>query len=235
MGLLLLGMVAGALTTIAGMGGGVLLLAVVSLVTDPREALAITAPALFVGNLHRALLYRAQIDRRVGAGFVLGAFPGSLVGALLVVALPLWLLNAVMVGMVGLAIARALGLWRWNPSTRAMVPAAAGVGLIAATSGGAGLLVGPLLMAAGLSGEAYISTTALAAVAMHLGRILGYGASGMLTAHTLSLAALLTVAILCGNLVGVRLRKRITPRLSTRIELGVLVLAVLLCLAGVSR
>lgn len=235
MELLLLGLLAGILTTVAGMGGGILLLAALSLLRDPREALAITAPALFVGNLHRAVLFRHKIDRKVALPFSLGALPGSLVGALLVVALPLWVLKVLLVVMVGLALGRSLGWWRWTPSSRVIVPAAAGVGLVSATAGGAGLLLSPLLMSTGLTGDAYIATVALCAVALHLGRIVGYGAGGMLTAQTLSLGAGLTVAILAGNLVGARIRKRLPSSASVPIELTVLVVSAALCLAGVTR
>lgn len=57
-----LGLIAGALTTLAGLGGGLMLVGTLSLLYDPRLALAITAPALLVGNLHRATMYRTFID-----------------------------------------------------------------------------------------------------------------------------------------------------------------------------
>jgi hypothetical protein len=63
-----LGLLAGVLTTVAGMGGGMMLVVVLSLVWDPRVALASTAPALLVGNAHRAYLYRAQVARQISAG-----------------------------------------------------------------------------------------------------------------------------------------------------------------------
>src|SRR5688500_8849129 len=106
-----LGLTAGALTTVAGLGGGLLLLLVLSLVWDAHTALAVTAPALLIGNFHRAWMFRSKIDRRVARAFVTGAFPGALVGALFAIAVPEPVLHAMMLAMTLLAIARAYDLF----------------------------------------------------------------------------------------------------------------------------
>lgn len=230
-----LGVLAGLLTTIAGLGGGILLQVALSLSLGPRVALAITAPALLIGNLHRAILYRAHIDRGVARSFVIGALPGSVVGGLAAVVMPVWAIHGLMLAMTSLAVARYAGLWRWRPSARVMVPAAAGIGGISATSGGAGLLVSPLMLSTGLTGEAYISTVAVSAVAMHTGRLLAYGAGGLVTARTLAYGAGLTVAILVGNTLGARARRVIPESAGPRLELAVLLVATALAVAGVAR
>ena len=92
--LVVLGVLAGGLTTVAGMGGGVMLVLALSLVASPVEALAITSPALLVGNLHRVAVGRRAIDRAVARPFVLGALPGSLLGGLVAVAVPPALLQS---------------------------------------------------------------------------------------------------------------------------------------------
>lgn len=235
MGLIPLGILAGMLTTIAGLGGGILLQVALSLVVGPRVALAITAPALLVGNLHRAVLYRAHIDRNVARAFALGALPGSVVGGLAAVVLPAGVMHALMLGMAALAIARHLGWWRWEPSRAVLVPAAAGIGAVSATSGGAGLLVSPLMLSTGLSGERYVSTVAVAAVAMHAGRFVAYGLGGLVNGRSLALGAALTVAILLGNLLGARARARLSAATAPRLEVGVLCVATILAVAGVAR
>lgn len=235
MELIPLGVLAGMLTTIAGLGGGILLQVALSLAVGPRVALAITAPALLVGNLHRAVLYRAHIDRDIARAFALGALPGSIVGGFAAVVLPANVMHALMLGMTALAVARHLGWWRWKPSRAVLVPAAAGIGAVSATSGGAGLLVSPLMLSTGLSGERYVSTVAVAAVAMHTGRLVAYGVGGLVNAHTLTLGAALTVAILLGNLLGARVRAALPTSAAPRVEVGVLCVATALAVAGVAR
>ena len=232
--LLPLGALAGVLTTVTGMGGGVLLLLALSLASGPAEALALTSPALLVGNLHRLALYRGDVDRRVASSLALGALPGSLLGGLVAVALPALAVQALLVLATALALTRALGLYDVRPSTAALVPAGFGVGAAAATTGSAGLLIGSLILASGLTGARYIATVAAVAVAMHLGRIVAYGAGGLVTTTTLLASAALALAILAGNTVGERVRRGLDARLATRLELGVLVTCMLLALAGLA-
>ena len=229
-----LGLTAGALTTVAGLGGGLLLLLVLSLVWDAHTALAVTAPALLVGNFHRAWMFRSKIDRRVGRAFVAGALPGALLGGLFAIAVPEAVLHVAMLAMTLLAIARACDLFRWEPSPAQLVPAAAGIGVLTATGGGAGVLVSPLLMASGLKGEAYVATGAVGACAMHVGRIIGYGAGGLVDTSTLLASAFLAVALLAGNVAGKHLRRHFSDTATTRIEIGVLMVCSGLAVAGLA-
>lgn len=229
-----LGIVAGVLTTVAGMGGGMLLVLSLSVVWGPLPALSVTAPALIVGNAHRAVSYRASIARELAIPFAVGAVPGSLVGGLLAVALPAWALDAILLGTTALALLRTAGLWEWRPRAAHIVPAGAGIGALAATSGGAGMLVCPLFMAAGLRGERYVATVAAAAVAMHVGRSVAYGLAGLESDATLLRAAVLALSLLVGNMLGGLVRKQINARASRAIEIGVLVVAVGLAALGLA-
>lgn len=230
--LLLLGALSGALTTVTGMGGGVLLLLVLSLLTSPAEALAITSPALLVGNAHRLAMHWRDVDRRVGGALALGALPGSALGGLLAVAVPTVVLEALLVLTTALALARTFGYLSFKPGARALLPAGFGIGVATATTGGGALMLSPLLLATGLTGARYVATAAAVAVAIHVGRLLGYGAGGLITRETLIAAAILAVAIIAGNALGQRLRRHIDAAAGARLELGVLLVCVALALAG---
>ena len=242
--LLLIGVAAGILTTVAGLGGGMILVLVLSLVWGPTAALASTAPALLLGNLHRLYLFRSRVDGRIAAAFACGALPGSVAGGALMIALPERALQGVMVVMTAIAVARAIRGDRPRsnvapPRRRAMLaalaPAGFGIGSLAATSGGVGLLAGPVLMAAGLTGEAYVATGAAVSATMHVGRLIAYGAGGLFSKEIVSYAAILAAAILSGNLIGKRLRRRIEQKHTLRIEIGALVACVALALVGLGR
>jgi len=209
MWLVLLGLVAGAVTTVAGMGGGMLLLLGLSLLLDPMTALAVSAPALLVGNTHRAVLFRHTIRREVAVPFVIGSLPGALAGGLLAGAAPAWLLEIAMVGMTGVALARSAGRLSFRAPPIVLVPAGLSVGLLAATSGG-GVLASPVLRAAGLSGESFVATSSTIAVFMHASRWLGYGLAGHATEANLESSAVVALAIVIGNAVGRALRRRLT-------------------------
>jgi uncharacterized membrane protein YfcA len=227
-----LGLAAGALTTVAGMGGGISLVLALSLLSDPATALAACAPALLVGNAHRLAAHIDHVDRRIALAVSSGALPGSVAGGFLAAALPTAWLQALLFVGTALAVLRALGLLKLTAPSSALVPAGFGIGAASATTSGAGLLMGPLLMASGLTGEAYIATGAFVSIAMHVGRLFAYGASGLLSSATLVIAGILMVSILGGNVLGERIRKRITPKVGARIELATLVGCVALALLG---
>lgn len=231
--LLILGVFAGALSTLAGLGGGMLLVLVLSAWIDPRTALVTTAPALLLANAHRAWLFRASFDRRVAGAFVLGAFPGALLGSLLTVVLPAAALSWILLAVALLAAARGLGWITWTPRPGALAPAGLAAGTVAATSG-AGVLVSPVLLASGIRGDAFIATASASALAIHVGRILGYGAGGLLREETLAASALLAVGLFAGNLLGTRARHRVGERNMTALTYGTLGVVVVLATLGVA-
>ncbi len=221
---LALALFAGALTTVAGMGGGQVLLLGLAAWWDPATALTATGPALLVGNGHRLWLFREGLgDVR---GFVVAAFTGAIVGGLIATMVPEWTLRAMMIGMAGLAGARAFGLKLRVPAG-AFIPGGFIAGIVSANGGGAGLIIGPMLLAHGTSGSRYIATMAAGGVSIHLGRTLAYGASGWVDAQTMWVGGALAVGIATGNALGARARTHIPRGWSGRLELG----AVGACLA----
>jgi uncharacterized membrane protein YfcA len=124
---------------------------------------------------------------------------------------------------------------RWSPPAAALLPASALVGVVGATTGAGGALLSPLVVSATGGGLPYIATAASCAVLLHVGRVGGYAAAGRLDGSTVAWSALLVVCLLTGNLLGLRLRARLTPALARRIELTALVVAAALALAGLAR
>lgn len=235
MGLLaILGLVAGALTTLAGMGGGLLLLLGLSAAMDPLSALMITGPALLVGNLHRVVLYREQIQRDLAMRFMLGAAPGAMLGGLVAVAIPENLLRGGMVLLALAAAGKSLTNWSFTPPVGALVPGGAAVGFVTATSGGGGLIAGPLWLASGLSGRRYVGTGAVGASVVHLFRLTGYGAGGVLNGDLLLLGLFGAGCIVVGNHIGDHLRRRTPEHWIPRLEISVVVSCLGLALIGLT-
>lgn len=229
----LLGLTGGFLTTVSGMGGGLLLVTALSLLWGPHHALPISALALLVGNLHRFALYRESLRADIARPLLIGLVPGSAIGALLVAGMPPAILQVAMLALVGLALARAALGWTWRLPVAALAPAGGAVGVMAGTAGGAAVLTSPLLMATGIRGDEYMATMSLAAAAMHLARMAGYGAGGLVGGATFAWAGFLAVTLVAGNLLGRASRKRMSPRLRGGFEYGVLAAAGLLAVIGV--
>lgn len=230
--LVALGIVAGILTTVAGQGGGLMLLLAASALSGPHAALAMTTPALLLGNLHRAILFRRSIDRAVATRLVAGAVPGALLGGFAAGAAPPWLLQIVLVGVTALAVAKAAGKIAFAVPRGALLPAGFALGAMTGSAGGAGVLNAPILLAVGLRGAAFVGTSATLAFAAHVGRAAGYFGQGLFSAETLVGSAFLAAAIFVGNSLGERLRRRVDERWTIRLEHGVLVVCVVLSVLG---
>ena len=125
-----LALLAGALTTVAGMGGGLLLIVALSALWDPRFALAVTGPALLLGNIHRFWLYRADLDRRAALRYLAGGVPGALVGGWALLAAPPALLRGGMVVLAAMALLRSLGGGRFGLPQAALVPGGFATGFV---------------------------------------------------------------------------------------------------------
>lgn len=212
------GMVAGVLTTLAGMGGGLLLLAGLGSWFGAREALALSTPALFVSNLHRVYLLRKDVVRPTLTLFAVGAVPGALVGSLTAAVVPQALLSAILVVATLLAFARFLGILRINARPAIVAPAGFGIGALTGTAGGAGALVAPLYLSLGLTGTQYVATVSASAVVMHAVRIVGYGVGGMFGAGLFPELGLLLAGLLLGNGLGLRIRPHVSERATRWIE-----------------
>ncbi|MEZ4404017.1 MAG: sulfite exporter TauE/SafE family protein [Kofleriaceae bacterium] len=230
--LLAIGVLGGVLTTVTGVGGGMVALALLSLVMPPAAALALSAAALAVGNAHRAVLYAHAVDRRLLPRFGAGLGVGALAGALVVTHLPAVVLRGALVAVAGLALARALGWSTWAPSVRTLAGTGAVVGAVGASAGGAGVLVAPVLLAAGVRGDGYVATVAASALILNSARVAGYALGGLYTAAMAPALAALAAALVVGNLLGRRLRAHVRGPWLDRVELAAPLVAVAVTLVG---
>lgn len=229
--LVLTGAFAGITSTTVGVGGGFLAVVILSIFMDPVEALALSSPAVLAGNLHRVALYGKDVDRAAAVRFIVGALPGALIGGLAAVALPSTMLRALLVVAALLGVAQATGWLRIRPGQRGMVAGGFGSGFLTATSG-ASAFVAPTLLAGGVRGNAFVATAALGLSTIHLTRMVMYGTGGLLTADLMLGSALLTLAVLTGNLVGRSLRARLPSDFTHRLSYGVLVPLFALAVVG---
>jgi uncharacterized protein len=233
--LALFGLIAGILTTLTGQGGGLFLLLVLSWRLGPHAALALSAPALLFGNLHRVITFRRSINASVALRFGLGALPGSLLGGSFAGAMPGSVLRVTLVCATALTLAKAFGLIRFEVSKAVYPWAGLALGFLTGTSGGAGVLLSPVLLASGLSGEPYIATQSVIAVAMHLGRIFAYGHSGLFQDTSLWQIMAITLSIFAGNALADRIKKRMTIRAISVTEHTTLVACTLLSVTSLAR
>jgi len=227
-----LGLIAGVVTTMVGMGGGLLLVVGLTFLWDPRMALAVTAVPLLIGNVHRVWLFREDLSRRHAMLFAAGAMPAALIGGACITTIPDWGIKGLVAVMTLLALAKATGRWKREVPTSAMLPGGAVVGALTATAGGGGILTAPLLMSAGLTGTRYLATASAAAAASHLARFFGYATTGIVDGALIVLSLATAVFIVLGNRLGKRARSRLGDERAHRLQVAVLAVLAVVSLTG---
>lgn len=237
--LLFIGLVAGTLTTVTGVAGGMVALASLSLWMPPAQALAISAAAFTVGNGHRVLLYARQVERRVALRFGAGLALGALSAAAWITRVPASVLRVALLTVATVSLGRVLWQRRAPASSqprpqraRWLVGGGVLTGAVGAGTGGAGVLVAPLLLAVGLRREAYVATVAACAIVLNGSRVVGYALAGLYRPAMAAQIAALALALVAGNLVGRRLRGRLSTVVLDRLELAAPGLAIVVALAG---
>lgn len=231
------GVTAGILSSVAGLGGGLALVGIVSLALAPQEAVALTAPVIALGAVDRAWLYRGDLDRVVLPWFLAGAVPLTLVGALLLTEIPANALRVVMATLlVSYVVFQTLGR-RGAYALRIPTPGFALVGMVsgvlAATAGGGGPVTAPFLHGRGLRRGPFVGTESVCTSTVNVLKSVVFAGTGLLALSLLPATAAAAVGIPLGNRAGRALLRRLSDRGFENVLMAVLVaLAIRLAVQG---
>lgn len=197
-----------ALTAAMGIGGGVLLLAIMALVMPPAAIIPVHGMVQLGSNANRALLTLSHINLKVILWFLPGVIVGAWLASLVLIDLPL--------PIVQLCIAGFILLLCWGPAIPKLATGRIGTLIAAALTSFISLFVGATgpLVAAFIkqqqSGER-LSTVATFAAAMtlqHAPKAVVYGAAGFVFSEWLGLILLMIGAGMLGTWAGLHLLRR---------------------------
>ncbi len=226
-GLLAVGLVAGAVASIAGFGIGSLLTPLVALSLPTDQAVALIAIPHFLGTALRLWMWRAHIDRQVLKGFGLMSAAGGLVGALLHGPFPPGVFTGVFA--VLLLFAGVSGITGWSDRFvfrgKAAWVAGGLSGLFGGLVGNQGGIRAAAMLGLGVGREAFVATATAIALAVDLARLPVYAAihGSTMVSHPLAIGAA-TAGVVLGTLAGGPLLRGI-PRHRFRQVVSVLLLA----------
>jgi len=198
-------------TATFGVGGGVLLLAVMAVFLPPQVIVPVHGVVQLGSNAGRALLSWRKVDWRVIAAFLPGAVAGALVGSFVLVALP--------PAAIYSTIAAFTLYLCWGPRLPRTALGPAGTGVLGAVTtfltlfvGATGPLVGAFLRQ---QNEDRFKTVATFATAMSLQHTLKLGVFQLAGFDLKPWLALVVVMIACGaagTFIGLKLLRRFTDR-----------------------
>jgi uncharacterized membrane protein YfcA len=160
-----------------GLGGGILVLAVMALVLPPTVLIPVHGVVQLGSNLGRAVLMARNVLYPVVPAFLIGAGIGAGIGARVVIALPLWLLLAV------LALFVLYGTWSpgfrsKRPGPRKFLAVGAISGFVTMFVGATGPLIAPFVSAACDDRRAVVATHAMLMSVQHGIKVLAFGLLG---------------------------------------------------------
>ncbi|WP_188635347.1 sulfite exporter TauE/SafE family protein [Halopseudomonas pertucinogena] len=209
--------VTSAITASLGIGGGVLLLAIMAVVMPPAAIIPVHGMVQLGSNFSRASMTLRHINLRLILWFAPGALLGAWLGSLFLVELPL--------ALIQLCIALFILLLCWGPPIPAIATGPVGTLLAAAATTFVSLFVGatgPLVAAfvkQQQQGERFstVATFASAMCLQHAPKAIIYGAAGFVFADWLGLILVMILAGALGTWLGLHLLRRLSDRRFTLI------------------
>lgn len=220
-------LLASLLSAVAGFGGAVIMLPVLTLAFGVREAVPILTVAQLIGNASRVWFNRRDISWPVVGWFTLGSVPFAVIGGIVFAQAPLPFLTRV----VGAFLLIVVIFRRFKPhtSTRlprwSFAPLGAVGSFLSALAGSVGPLMAPFFLAFGLVKGAYIGTEAMTAVVMHATKFVVYETTDLMTTKSVGVGLLLGTVMVAGTYLGKRVVDRVSEKSFVRLIEIVLVVA----------
>ncbi|MFW5832680.1 MAG: sulfite exporter TauE/SafE family protein [Pseudomonadota bacterium] len=200
-----------AITSAVGLGGGVVMLAVLATVAPPAAVIPVHEVVQFGANVSRSFLMRRHVDRRLLLPFAIGTVIGAGLGALLVVELPVEVLRLVL----GLFILGTV----WGPKFRGRPLSPRGFGLVGLVTsfvtmfvGATGPFVAAFLDPDRLGRLATVGTHASCMVLQHGLKVAAFTALGFAFLPWLPLLAAMIGVGFLGTVAGRHLLRRLPER-----------------------
>ena len=195
-----------------GVGGAMLLTAILLLFMPAPDAVAVIAPAMVLNSAITFWVHREHLDFTGARRLITTVVPFALLAALFTGGIDHELLQA----LIGLAILLALaiqyglgqtirvrrkGLYAWGTA----------VGSLGGLCGTAGPPLALALRSYGLSGPAFVATAALVKALLHVPRVPAYAGTGLLSGDLVPLAVSLAAVSIAGVWAGKQLLETMDP------------------------
>lgn len=223
---------AGSFITIAmGIGGGVLVLAMMASLVPPTALIPLHGVIQVGSNLFRAVVMFKHTHRPPVVAFAVGSVVGVAVGGMIAIDLD----PAVVQISIGLFV-----IWsvlRTAPSWLTRWPALNGLvsSLLTMFFGATGVFVASYVKSLSLGREAYVATHAVLMTLQHLLKVVVFGLLGFAFGPWLGFIAVMIAAGLLGTLAGQQVLRRMNDAIFAKVLNGILlILAARLIWQGVT-
>lgn len=223
----LTGLFTSALSGVAGLGGGTILIGVFyALGLAPVDAIPLFAAVQLVSNLTRTAAYVRHVEWRAAGWFLLAAIPATALLAPFAARVDVHLVQLILAGLIAISLLPAQRA-KPLPPRMAFVAAGAANGALGMFVGATGLFVGRLFLRPEWPKQKVVATLALTQVFGHGLRVIAYGVVGF---HALARPLVLLpvcASVILGTLLGRQLNGRLSETAFRKLFQGILIVLTL--------
>lgn len=204
--------------SVGGFAGGLLLTIGLAPVLGVKETIPVCSLAMVVSNVARVWVFWRWINWPAVVAIFTAALPGIVLGAILYISLPVhWIALVLGLFLIGsLVLRRRLARRNYKVGLGGLRLVAVPYGLLSGTVIGAGLMLGPFLLGAGLVGETLVATVAAQGLALNVTKSLVFGASPLLGTEQILKGLLIGLCTMPGAYSGRWIVSHTPIRLHTR-------------------
>ncbi len=205
------------LHSVGGFAGALLMAIAVAPVLGVKETVPVVATAMMISHASRAWLFRKAVDWDAFRMLMCFGLPFIVLGVLFYVELSERAV-ALFLGtflLVTLPLRRYLAGKSIAVPRRAIAAVAVPYGFISGTSFGAGMILAPFMLGAGIVGETLLATVAVSGVMLNVTKTVAFGLSPLLTAELAALGVALGLCTFPGHAVGRWIVRRTSIRVHT--------------------
>ena len=226
------------LSAVAGLGGGIVLLAVIAQFHAPVIAIPIHGGIQLVSNGSRATILRSHINWGAVARSSILLFPAALLGVLVATNVPEDATRVVL-GLFVLVVTWRPSLLKWRgeqrPPDNVLVGVGAVSGFLSATVGASGPFTSPFFRLFTATHTAFVATAAASQVIGHASKLGAFVTEGFSVSDHLGVMTLGAAAVSAGSLVGTRLLGKLDEsQLATILKAVLTILALRLIIEGLT-
>lgn len=200
------------LSAVAGLGGGIILLAITAQFFAPTVAIPIQGAIQFVSNGSRAVLIRRDISWSAVWWSSILIFPSSLLGVVVATSIPEAGTRLVL-GIFILVVGWKPALLKWRGQTalpeQALIGVGAASGFLNSTVGASGPFTSPFFKAVTATHVAFVATAAASQVIAHTAKIVAFTLGDFSLLDHLDVIAVGCVGVTIGSWIGTRLLGKI--------------------------
>jgi uncharacterized membrane protein YfcA len=210
--MLLLGLLAGALSGIVGTGSSIVLLPILVYQFGPKQAVPIMAVSALMANIAKVIAWRKEVDWRAFAAYSIGGVPAAALGARTLLVLPVRTVDLAL----GIFFLLMIPLRRLHRRSDVRINfwqlglAGAAIGYITGIVLSTGPLSIPAFASFGLLKGALISTEAASSLALYISKAATFQRLGALPGPAILQGLIIGTSVMAGAFLGKEIVRRMS-------------------------